>query len=56
LEINSLSGDYPMIKYPRKTVRSEPRGFEWFEDELPSQKLPLPSKVKNKSQTLNNWS
>lgn len=55
LEINSLPGNYPEIKYPRKTVNKEPRGFEWFEDELPSQKFPLPSEVKNKTKTLNKW-
>jgi CRISPR-associated protein (TIGR03986 family) len=59
LEVNSVTGNYPKIKYPRKKTdktNNEPRGFQWFEDELPSQELPLPSKVKDKSQTLNNWS
>ena len=57
LEINSLPGDYPKIRYPRITVSGEPRGFLWFKEELPSQKLPLPSEVKkDESKTLNNWS
>lgn len=58
LEINSLPGDYPEIKYPRRTINKEPRGFQWFKDELPSQKLPLPSEVdvKGKPKTLYNWS
>lgn len=59
LEINSLSGDYPEIKYPRRTGNNEPRGFEWFVKEQqkksPPQKLPLPSEVKSKTRTLNGW-
>lgn len=57
LEINSVTEGYPKIRYPRMTVSGEPRGFQWFEDELPSQNLPSPSEVKkDESKTLNNWS
>jgi len=58
LEINSLPGDYPEIKYPRKTVDNEPRGFEWFVQEQqkksPPQNLPLPLEVSKKD--LDGWS
>jgi len=56
LEINSLPGDYPEIKYPRQTKNNEPRGFEWFVEE--HQNLPLPSEVREKNETnnLDEWS
>lgn len=59
LEINSCLTGYPEIKYPRKTIAGEPRGFQWFEDEQKNstspQTLPLSTEVKNKTKTLKNW-
>jgi CRISPR-associated protein (TIGR03986 family) len=60
LEVNSVEDGFPQIKYPRKTINNEPRGFEWFMQEQqkkhPPQDLPLPSRVRQKNKNLNEWS
>lgn len=55
LEVNTVQNGYPEVKYPRKCEKGEPRGFKWFEDELRSQELPTPEKVRNKKSSLNKW-
>ncbi|MBE0426916.1 MAG: TIGR03986 family CRISPR-associated RAMP protein [Nitrospirae bacterium] len=60
LSVNIILTGYDDIKYPRKTENREPRGFQWFVDEIKKKRLPQtlpePDGVRRKTRQLTKWS